>query len=103
MEESIFFILFVGLLGYEIWKFVELTRVKEGHHETDNFAPRVPYADFDYTNEMDLEQGNFLSVQRDGAGYIYKLPSGVLYKSYYPYGSAAEENYKLPDTNVSFA
>lgn len=101
--ESIFFIAAVGLISYELFQFYRLMQVKEGTHKADHWAPRVPYADFDYTNEHDIEQGNFLDVTRDGAAYIYTLPSGVLYKSYFPYSQAVESNYKLPKNDAKFA
>lgn len=97
MEESIFFLLAVALIGYEVLQFYHLTQVKRGTHKADNWAPHIPFADFDYTNEAMIEQGNFLHVQRNGAAYIYTLPTGHLYNSYFPYSSMVEKNYKLPE------
>lgn len=94
--EGLFFILAVALIGYEVLQFYNLTQVTGGTHKADHWAPRLYYADFDYTNEKDIEEGNFKSVQRDGAAYTYTLPSGVLYKSYFPYSSNVETNYHLP-------
>jgi hypothetical protein len=94
--EGIWFIAAVGLITYELCQFYKVYQVQQGTHKTAHWAPRVPYADFDYTNERDIEAGNFLSVQRDGAAYIYTLPSGVLYKSYFPYSQDVEKNYVQP-------
>lgn len=96
MEESIFFLLACALIGYEVFQFYRLTQVKRGTHKADNWAPHIPYADFDYTNEAMIEQGNFLNVQRNGAAYIYTLPTGHLYASYFPYSPLVEKNYELP-------
>jgi hypothetical protein len=97
MSENIWFLAAVSLMAYEVFQFYRLHQVQKGTHKANNWAPRVPYADFDYTNEKDIEEGNFLSVQRDGAAYTYTLPSGVLYKSYFPYSQNVESNYNLPN------
>jgi hypothetical protein len=99
--ESLFFLLACGLIGYEVVKFYKLTQIKRGTHKADNWAPHIPFADFDYTNEQMIEQGNFLNVERNGAAYIYTLPSGHLYNSYFPYSQAVEPNYKLPESKIS--
>jgi hypothetical protein len=99
---DIWFFLFVGLLGYESYKFWQLMRVQQGDTKQDGLIHREPYVDFDYTNEKEIEAGNFLSVVRDGTAYLYTLPSGKIYKSYFPYNQSVEKNYNLPDTTISY-
>lgn len=100
---DVWFFLFVALVGYEIYQFNRMRKLDTGDKESEDFMPRVPFADFDYTNEKQIEEGHFDKVERHGASYIYTLPSGVLYKSYFPYSKTVEKNYDLPDTNVKFA
>jgi hypothetical protein len=33
---------------------------------------------------------------------LYTLPSGKIYKSYFPYNQSVEKNYNLPDTTISY-
>lgn len=103
--ESIWFLAFVGLMSYEIYQFYKLARISQNHETKEEIPmPRVPYADFDYTNEADIEQGNFLEVQRDGAAYIYRMNDGVtMYKSYFPYSKKVEPNYNVPQVHATYA
>lgn len=96
---DVWFYLFVGLMAYETYKFYQLIQVEDKEPD-EGFIHRFPFVDFDYTNEQNIEAGNFVSVRRDGAAYIYTLPSGHLYKSYYPYNQSVEKNYELPDTTI---
>jgi hypothetical protein len=97
---DLWFYLFVGLFGYEAMKFYQLMDVKNEEPE-EGFVHREPYVDFDYTNEQNIEAGNFKSVTRDGTAYTYTLPSGKLYKSYFPYNQSVEKNYIMPDTSMT--
>lgn len=96
MQEDIFFILACALIGYELFQFYKLSQIRMGTHKADKWVPNTPFVDFDYTNEQMVERGDFLSVERNGSAYIYTLPSGHLYLSYFPYSPQVEKNYQLP-------
>jgi hypothetical protein len=99
---DLWFLAFIGLIGYEAYQMYNLQQIHAGDHSAEGQMSRVPFVDFDYTMEQDIEAGHFTSVKRDGVAYIYTLPSGKLYKSYFPYSQSVEPNYQLPPLQQTF-